>query len=225
MNIQRQYSLPNCTLRLEGLSDSVTGTDSADSRPLLSILVNAECRFVGISQTLQGGRTFLENLAKVASAYAQGYLSGIPHPQDSQGDEDPIHLEKIEGTDFHRLAWQPHDEGGQSRVELELNTVQLFDLVESIDQFFADSRTLPDFTLQLQPVSRRYRPPDEPLVQRAVPATLGIGSIALMALILFFFPIPEVREPEPRPPQTSTETIPNGNSSSSSNPNSTPPTP
>ncbi|XHU95313.1 MAG: DUF4335 domain-containing protein [cyanobacterium endosymbiont of Rhopalodia gibba] len=211
MNIKRQYSLPNCTLILEGLSDNLTGSDSQDNRPLLSILVNVECRFVGTSQTLQGGRTFLENLAKVASAYAQEYLSGIPHPQDIQGNEDLIRLEKIEDTDLHRLKWQPSTQISQFCVELELNTVQLFDLVESLDQFFTDSRTLPDFSLQLHPISRRYRPPDEPLRQRAVPATLGIGSVALMALILFFFPIPEIREPEPKSPETSTRTIPKNN--------------
>ncbi|XTZ09793.1 MAG: DUF4335 domain-containing protein [cyanobacterium endosymbiont of Rhopalodia yunnanensis] len=211
MNIKRQYSLPNCTLILEGLSDNLTGSDSQDNRPLLSILVNVECHFVGTSQTLQGGRTFLENLAKVASAYAQEYLSGIPHPQDIQGNEDLIRLEKIEDTDLHRLKWQPSTQISQFCVELELNTVQLFDLVESLDQFFADSRTLPDFSLQLHPISRRYRPPDEPLRQRAVPATLGIGSVALMALILFFFPIPEIREPEPKSPETSTRTIPKKN--------------
>ena len=211
MSIKRKYSLPNCTLILEGLNDNLTSSDSQDSRPLLSILVNAKCRFVGTSQTLQGGRAFLENLAKAVSLYAQEYLSGIPHPQNPQGDEDPIHLEKIEGTNLHRLQWQPSTQISQSCVELELNTVQLFDLVESLDQFFADSRTLPDFTLQLHPVSRRYRPSDEPLGQRAVPAALGIGSVALMALILFFLPIPEIREPEHKPPETSTGTIPKEN--------------
>ncbi|WP_267383289.1 DUF4335 domain-containing protein [Cyanobacterium sp. uoEpiScrs1] len=207
MNIKRQYSLPNCTLILEGLGDCLTVGDSQDNRPLLSILINAECRFVGTSQKLQGGRTFLENLAQAASAYAQEYLSGISHFQDDQGDEDTIHLEKIENTNLHRLKWRPSIQISQSSVELELNTVQLFDLVESLDQFFADSRTLPDLSLQLHPISRRYRPPDEPLGQRAVPATLGIGSIALMALILFFFPIPEIREPEPQPSETPTKTI------------------
>lgn len=211
MNIKRQYSLPNCTLILEGLSDNFTESDSQDNRSLLSILVNVECRFVGTSQTLQGGRTFLENLAKVASAYAQEYLSGIPHPQDTQGNEDLIRLEKIEGTDLHLLKWQPSTQMSQSCVQLELNTVQLFDLVESLDQFFADCRTLPDFSLQLHPISRRYRPPDEPLRQRAVPAALGIGSVALMSLILFFFPIPEIREPELNPPETSTKIIPSNN--------------
>ncbi|NEQ26135.1 MAG: DUF4335 domain-containing protein, partial [Microcoleus sp. SIO2G3] len=45
MTIQRQYSLPNCKLVLEGLSDPAAPIDPI--RPLLSILVNAECHFSG----------------------------------------------------------------------------------------------------------------------------------------------------------------------------------
>ncbi|MEM8780032.1 MAG: DUF4335 domain-containing protein [Cyanobacteria bacterium P01_G01_bin.49] len=207
MNIQRQYSLPNCTLILEGLSNNLTPTDTKDSRPLLDILVNAECRFVGISQRLQGGRIFLENLVKIVSAYAQEYLSGIPHPINKQAEEDRITLEKIPSSHLHRLTWYP-SEGDHSPVEVTLTTVQLFDLVEGIDQFVADSHTLPDFTLQLQPVSRRYRPADEPFAQRVVPATLGIVSLALAAFALFFVPVPEVKEPEPVLEPTPTEPVP-----------------
>ncbi|MEA5532867.1 DUF4335 domain-containing protein [Crocosphaera sp. XPORK-15E] len=217
MSVQRYYSLPNCTLILEGLGDSFAPADAQDSRPLLSILVNAECRFVGIPQALHGGRVFLENLVKVVSAYAQEYLSGIPHPVDLQTKEDLIRLEKIAGKHLHRLIWYPAQDNNNP-VEITLTTVQLFDLVEGIDQFFADSRTLPDLTLQLQPVSRRYRPPDEPLAQRVVPATLGIVSVVLAAFAFYFIPIPEVREPEPKLPVTPTQPIPNSAPS-----NSTPP--
>jgi Domain of unknown function (DUF4335) len=217
MNIQRYYSLPNCTLILEGLSDSFTSAEAQDSRPLLSILVNAECRFVGIPQSLQGGRVFLENLVKAVSAYAQEYLSGIPHPVDTAAKEDRIRLEKIAGKHLHRLTWHPAQDDN-TPVEITLTTVQLFDLVEGIDQFFADSRTLPDLTLQLQPSSRRYRPPDEPLAQRVVPATLGIVSLVLAAFALYFVPIPEIREPEPKLQSPPTQTTPNLPSDSNSNP-------
>ncbi|ACK68257.1 conserved hypothetical protein [Rippkaea orientalis PCC 8801] len=209
MSIRRQYSLPNCTLVLEGLSDSFGTNDATMGRPVLSILVNAECHFVGIPQKLQGGRTFVENLAKAVSAYAQEYLSGVPHPQEVVSEEDSIRLEKIPDTHLHRLTWQANPKTEQPPLELELTTVQLFDLVEGIDQFFADSQTLPDLTLQLRPLSRRYRVPDEPLVQRAVPATLGIVSLAIAGLALFFLPIPEVREPEPKPEVTPTQPVPN----------------
>ncbi|MDJ0599728.1 MAG: DUF4335 domain-containing protein [Crocosphaera sp.] len=215
MNIQRQYNLPNCTLILEGLSN--IASDSADPRPILSILVNAECRFMGITEKLQGGSSFLENLVKTVSEYAQGYLSGIPHPVQSQAEEDKIHIDKVPGQDIHHLSWYPSTQT-DNPIEMTLTTVQLFDLVEAIDQFFADSLTLPNLTLQLKPLSRRYRPPDEPLAQRAIPATLGIASLVVAAFALFFIPSPEVKEPEPDLSAPTTESTPYGNPSSESPP-------
>ena len=47
MTIQRQYSLPNCTLILEGLGDNANTLAQTDSRPLMSILINAECYLSG----------------------------------------------------------------------------------------------------------------------------------------------------------------------------------
>ncbi len=213
MNIRRQYSLPNCTLVLEGLSDGMETTDTKDGRPLLTILVNAECYFVGFSQKLHGGRIFLENLVTTVSSYAQECLSGIRHPQEIQEGGEQISLEKIKGTDLHRLAWQPPAELNQAPVELQLTTVQLFDLVEAVDQFFSDSRTLPDFSLKLQPVSRRYRQAEEPLTQRVVPPTVGLAGLALTAIAVFMLPMPsQVRKPDPNPkPQASpTQTAPSG---------------
>ncbi len=217
MNIQRQYNLPNCTLILEGLSNSLSPTDSTDSRPVLSIVVNTECRFLGISQKLQGGSSLLENLVKTVSEYAQGYLSGIPHPVQSTTEEDKINLEKVAGQDIHHLTWYPSTQG-DNPVEIALTTVQLFDLVEAIDQFIADSVTLPNLTLQLKPLSRRYRPPDEPLAQRAIPATLGIASLVVAAFALFFIPSPEVKEPEPDLSIPTTETTPTEEPSSETPP-------
>ncbi len=216
MNIQRQYNLPNCTLVLEGLTNN-TPTDNRDPRPVLSILVNTECRFLGISQKLQGGSSLLENLVKTVSEYAQGYLSGIPHPVQSLAEEDKINLESVPGQHLHRLTWYPSSQT-DNPVEINLTTVQLFDLVEAIDQFVADGVTLPNLTLQLKPLSRRYRPPDEPLAQRAVPATLGIASLVVAAFALFFIPSPEVKEPEPDSPSSTTETIPLEENSSESSP-------
>ncbi len=224
MNVQRQYSLPNCTLVLEGLSDATVTPNAPDNRPLLSILVNADCQFAGIPQKLQGGRTFLENLVQSVSAYAQEYLSGVSHPQPPSGD-DTIHLENPEGSQFHHLTWQPPADMGQQSITLELTTVQLFDLVEAIDQFFADSRTLPDLTLKLQPLSRRYRLSDEPLAQRVVPAALGTLSVAVAALVFFLLPPPAVREPEPKPQQSPAQTAPTPQNSPLSTPNSSPTTP
>jgi hypothetical protein len=225
MTIQRQYSSPNCTLILEGLSNETAPTDATDARPMLSIVVNAECQFVGINKKLHGGLTFLENLVKAVSAYAQECLSGVRHPQEDGASGDRIHLEKIEGTNLHRLTWHPAEDANEQPAEIELTTVQLFDLVEAIDRFVADNRTLPDISFKLQPVSRRYRKPDQPFAQRAVPATLGVVGLALTGFIAFFLPIPEVRKPEPKPQTSPTETTPNTQQSPPASPPSPKPTP
>ena len=61
-------------------------------------------------------------------------------------------------------------------------------------------------SLELQPVPRRYRRVEEPIVKRIAPAALGITSLAVTAIALFFVPVPEVRRPEPKPSSTPTET-------------------
>lgn len=58
MNIQRKYSLPNCTLLLEGLSDVTRAAHFQELRPELSILVNAECYLSNYNQPISGGREF-----------------------------------------------------------------------------------------------------------------------------------------------------------------------
>ena len=195
MTIKRQYSLPNCTLILEGLSNEIASTGQFNSRPLLSIATNAECRFAHSPYSLIGGRDFLESLVKSVSAYAQELLSGIRHPQDTHGSSGIVNLEKVEAKHLHRLTWQDNPEA--QPVTIDLNNVQFFDLVEAVDQFLADSRTLPDISVKLQPISRRYRKADEPLTQRTAPVAVGVGGLALAAAGLFFTPIPEVKEPEP----------------------------
>lgn len=212
MNIKRQYSLPNCTLVLEGLSDDNTTVDPVDGRPVLSTLLNAECHFAGAERNLQGGPAFFENFVKVVSAYAQESLSGVHHPRLVSEQGDQIHLEKGEGN-LHHLIWKPAPESNEEPAELDLTTVQLFDLIEAVDQFFADSRTLPDLELKLQPVPRRYRQPDEPLIARLIPLTLGVSGLALATLISFMLPIPKVEKPVPKPrvSPSPTETIPNSN--------------
>ncbi|MGB7521969.1 MAG: DUF4335 domain-containing protein, partial [Spirulinaceae cyanobacterium] len=205
MTIKRQYSLPNCTLVLEGLSNEINPTGQFNSRPLISIATNAECRFSHSPYTLTGGRDFLENLVKSVSAYAQELLSGIRHPQTPDTSQDSVHLEKAQDSTLHRLTWQEHPEA--QPIQIDLNNVQFFDLVEAVDQFLNDSSTLPDLSLQLQPISRRYRKADEPLTQRTAPLAVGVGSFALAAAALFFTPIPKVTEPEPvKQSQTEEET-------------------
>ena len=195
--MRRQYSLPNCTLILDGFGDDFAPANPGDSRPLLSILTNVECRLIGANKVLQGGRVFLENLVQAVSQYAQEFLSGVRHPQDPVHEPDHVYLEKID-QNLHRLVWYPSTDLNipESPVKIEISTVQLFDLIEAIDQFFADTRTLPDLTLKLQPVSRRYHKVNESAASRTVPFLAGLGSLVACALLFYLLPVPQVRKLE-----------------------------
>ncbi|MGB3402017.1 MAG: DUF4335 domain-containing protein [Microcoleaceae cyanobacterium] len=203
MTIQRQYSLPNCKLVLQGLSDKKEG--SSDTRPCLSMLMSAECRFVGYPQPLSGGREFFESLVKAVSQYTQGFLSGVSSPPDNTNSQ-AVTLQKVD-SHLHRLTVQPQEEMGdknQSPIQLDLTTVQLFDLVEAVDQFLADSRTLPELSLQLRPTSKRQVKPVKPTTQRVMPAAIGVSGLAVAALAFFLFPIPETQRPRELNPQQET---------------------
>ncbi|ELR97954.1 DUF4335 domain-containing protein [Gloeocapsa sp. PCC 73106] len=200
MNIRRQYQSSNCTLVLEGLSNDANDFNH------LAILLSAECHLIGSRQTLSGGRIFLENLARVVNAYTQDLLSGLPHPQPNNLESDIIHIQPY--GNFHRLTWQKNQESGPEVTQVDLTTVQLFDLVETIDQLLADEYTLPDLTLPIEPLSRRHKQDNEALLERSLPAIVGIGTLALTAIAAFFLEPPVVREPRPQPLDNSTETIP-----------------
>jgi hypothetical protein len=225
MNIQRKYSLPNCTLLLEGLSDMTRTANFQELRPELSILVNAECYLSSHTQPIVGGREFFESLVIAVSNYvqevlAQEVLSKIPGNQsqkfDHQNQESElVELKKIDANS-HRLIVHseitPDNLGGDTNegkpIEIILNTVQLFDLVEAVDQFFADSQTLPELCLELHPVTHGYGGSNQIFRKQAIPATVGISSLALAALACFLIPIPQVRPPAVKPEEQSSATIP-----------------
>ena len=211
MTIKRQYILPNCTLILEGLSETSESENDVNdvvAQQSLSILVNAECHFVKSNRKLSGGSIFFENLVKSVSAYAQELLSGLPHRQTSQTESPHIHIEKVANQNLHRLTCEPEADKEQQKSEIDLTTVELFDLVEAVDQFFTDRYTLPDITLELQSLSRRHRQPDEPLVQRITPVAIGVASLAFATATFFVIPTPEVREPQSIPESSPTEIAP-----------------
>ncbi|MCF4966165.1 DUF4335 domain-containing protein [Nostoc sp. CMAA1605] len=217
MNIQRKYSLPNCTLLLEGLSDATRGAQFQELRPELSILVNAECYISNHNQPLVGGREFFESLVRAVSGYAQEFLSNVPNPQAHNQDSELVELQKIDAN-RHRLivhAENAPDEfnSGANRhqqpIQIDLNTVQLFDLVEAVDQFFADTQTLPELSLELQPVTRRYGGASQAIIKQAVPATIGVSSLAVAAIAFSLIPAPEVRPPETKPQEQSSNTSTN----------------
>jgi hypothetical protein len=200
MTIQRLYSLPNCKLVLEGLTNDPLG--GVGGRPLVSVVTSAECYVAGYEQPLTGGRDFLESLVTAVSSYAQDYLSGIHHRirRDRHRHPSLVQLERIDDN-LHRLTVEPaaNPDGQASEAapaQFDLTTVQLFDLVEAVDQFFADAQTMPDLALTLTPLSKRFVAAQEPVAERAVPAAIGISSLALAAVALFFMPTPPVRRPE-----------------------------
>ncbi|MEM6751704.1 MAG: DUF4335 domain-containing protein, partial [Cyanobacteria bacterium P01_C01_bin.38] len=225
MNIQRKYSLPNCTLLLEGLSDASKTTQFQEMRPELSILVNAECTLSGYTQSLAGGRDFFESLVRAVSAYAQEFLSNVSNPQAHNSESELVQLEKINGNS-HKLKVRsdiaPGDlnngSNGKQTVEVNLNSVQLFDLVEAVDQFFADTQTLPELTLELQPVARPHSAVSGALLEQAVPATVGIGTLAAAAIAFNLMPAPEFKEPvEAKDKTSTTQTVESANNSNNSN--------
>ena len=196
MTLQRQYSLPNCTLILEGLSD--TGSlGQAEMRPVMSLLINAECHLPGQEKPLVGGREFFESLVTAVSLYAQEFLSGVHLPRHTYSDRPSfVRLERLDRT-HHRLIVEKDSSNPNSEERvIDLTTVQLFDLVEAIDQFVADTQTLPYWSLNLSPVPKRYARSGEPLAKQVVPASIGVSGLALAAIAFFSLPVVRVKTPE-----------------------------
>jgi len=218
MIIQRQYSLPNCTLILEGVSRSgfAEELDPQTAPERLDILTRFECRLAGYKQPLVGGRELLESLATAASQCAQEWLSGVRRSHRVKtSSEDAIEYQPL-APNLFRLAIpatvlfngspataQTSDSHQGKPVELTLSSIQLFDLVEAFDQLLTDEQTLADLSLELRPLPRQSAAATRPVAERAAPAALGIGSIAVAAAALFFVPVPEVERPRTSTPQSS----------------------
>ena len=200
MSTTRQYSLPNCNLILEGIED--IDTESADilsGEPPMSILINAECHLLKSNQKLSGGSVFLTNLSRAVSTYTQGFLSGLfsANKFDSNSAEYPyVSVSQAEDQHLHRLTLEPQPDSSEQKTEVYLTTVELFDLVDAIDQFHADRSVLPNMTLELQSVSKRYRKPEQPLAERLTPVAIGFSSLAIAAGLLFMIPVPDTTPPE-----------------------------
>jgi hypothetical protein len=211
--VQRRYSLPNCKLILEGLSDD-SSTNPADIRPAMPILVNAECHLPNLDQPLTGGREFLESLVTAVSNYAQEFLSGIAHPKSRKVQADLVRLEKGPQADLHTLSLQPEAAAApaaeetakdKSAIAVNLTTVQLFDLLEAVDQLLADRSTLPDLSLDLKSVPKQYAATHQSVGQTVAPAVLGVTGLAIAGAALFAIPIPKKVEP-PKIPQPKAQT-------------------
>ncbi len=193
--LQRQYSLPNCTLTLEGLSEPGT-TLSPEIRPVMSLLINAECQLPRQEKPLLGGREFFESLVTAVSLYAQEFLSGVHLPREAYSDRPSfVKLQRLD-PNHHRIHVEkdPNNTMSDERV-IDLTTVELFDLVEAVDQFVADTQTLPFWSLNLSPVSKRYVRSSEPLSKQVVPASIGVSGLAIAALAFFTLPAIKVNPP------------------------------
>ncbi len=184
MSIRRQYSLPNCTLILDGISD---GSRSNEVRPLMSTLVNAECHISGQKKPLSGGLEFFQQLITAVSNYTQELLSKVVNAPTAQ-QVDKIRLEK--GQE-HRLIAQSE----QGEVDWQLSTVQLFDLTEAIDQFLADGSTLPTLVVGIQPAPRAAK---GAISAQNAPIGLGLSGLAATALAFYLVPSPaKITLPDP----------------------------
>ncbi len=201
MSIIKQYSLPNCNLILEGMEDVSESEDNSFNNQI-SILINAECHFIGSNQNLSGGRVFLENLANTVSTYTQELLSGLPHPQNKTQEYPKISLENLVERNIHRLILEPEPDGETHPVAIDLTTVQLFDLVEAVDQFLTDETSLSDITFQLKSISKRHRPPEEPLGERVIPFLAGTASLAIASLLFWIIPPPPIEKPAESLPES-----------------------
>jgi Domain of unknown function (DUF4335) len=203
MTIRRQYSLPNCTLILDGLSDGTPTTGSTDPNPVMSSLFNAECHFDGCEQPLFGGRDFLTSLVSTVNSYTQELLSGVPHPSPAANGKSLVSLARGDRSDRHTLNATPDpnsNEGGFTGLltdgqptKIELSTVQLFDLVEAIDRFLADKRTLPDLKVPLKPVTKALVPSTN---VQATSIGLGLTSLIVASIIGYALPTPKVSAPK-----------------------------
>ncbi|MDX2243936.1 MAG: DUF4335 domain-containing protein [Leptolyngbyaceae cyanobacterium bins.302] len=218
MTIQRLYSLPNCTLLLEGLGDVIT-LGQPDARLPISMVINAECRLTGYEKPLSGGREFLDSLVKAVSQYAQDLLSGLATTRPQKDPHQLVQLERVSDT-LHRLSVrsQPTETTGATPVvnQVDLNTVQLFDLVEAVDQLLADTQTLPDLTLNLKPLSRREIVRERKVGQQLVPAAIGVSSLAAATVLLSLLPVPKVEQPKELYPVRGQTTATSGSSPSPS---------
>ncbi|NJR64450.1 MAG: DUF4335 domain-containing protein, partial [Leptolyngbyaceae cyanobacterium CRU_2_3] len=219
MNVQRQYSLPSCKLILEGLADISAG---AMARPPVSIISNVECYFSGQEQPLTGGRDFLESLVVTVSDYAQEFLSSVSHIATHRDRQNPNKLVKLEQIDknLHQLIVQQQVSDGttlsSASQQVTLTTVQLFDLVEAIDQFYADAQTLPDLALHLHPLPKRHVAAQEPMAKRATAPALGTVGLIAAAFALFLIPVPPIQRIQPTSDSATDGATPEGLPSSSS---------
>ena len=182
--LQRTYSLPSCTLLIEGISTS---------GDVLSILTSFGCRFNHHPEPIVGGLELLTALVKVVGAYTQALKTNtsltIPEARVSlQPENQYLHLLSV--------SLNEADANNPQQLQVKLNTIQLFDLMEGLDRLCCDPTTLPEMKLVKEIADYRSQ---SSLNSQAVPAIAGVISLAIAATVLYFIPTPK---PQPKPAQT-----------------------
>ena len=179
--VLREYRLPHCTLILEGFTTQAGGP--------LAVLIQMDCYLPGLEQPMRGGSELLEQLSRTVSEYVQNFLSyREPIPVHPAG---PVALEPL-SQHQHRLRVHPELlQDAREPIQLDLTTIQLFDLLEACDQGMSDPQTLPDWTLNLVPrIPRSLK-----ISQQTVPAGVGLTTLAAAALALALLPTPKIEPP------------------------------
>lgn len=204
--IQRSYSLPSCTLLIDGI---ITSGD------VLSILSGFSCRFSHQPEAIEGGLDLLKALVKVVGAYAQALKSNIPLTIP----EGQVRLEP-QGKHLHLLSITANEANANTtqKIEIKLNTIQLFDLMESLDRLCCDATTLPDLRLVTQISDYRSQ---AKINSQIVPAISGIVSLAIAATVLYFVPTPKPETKPSQPVPTQTKPLPKVSTKPSASPEST----
>ncbi len=204
MSINRQFSLPNCVFILEGFSNS---SDAGVARPELSILTRFECYFAREKQALVGGLDLLESLISATNDSVQACISGVPsaHRKTSASSPrveiNPVNdgFELIVPEDLlSQGLTEPSKEAETAGVQMQISAVQLFDLMEAIDQLTADQQTLPTLQNVIRSRSRSQTLSGSVLVEKSAPVALGAASVAAAAAAFFLVPAPKVPAPKPQ---------------------------
>ncbi|MFQ3680453.1 MAG: DUF4335 domain-containing protein, partial [Pseudanabaenaceae cyanobacterium] len=180
MPLFRAYNTPNCALELEGIA-------GGDSPQQVSILTHFACRFFHVPVTISGGKDLLQQLATAVATYTQQVLTaGWGEEGLAEVQVGAVHLHRTE-TGTHRLRVKTED--APEPYEVLLDTVQLFDLQDSLDRLGLDKDTLPDVLpvlpalQQSSPLLRRVRFP--------VAAAAGALSVVVAAVALSLVPVPK----------------------------------
>jgi hypothetical protein len=204
MPIQRQYSLPDCVLTLDGLSNSLDNA-ATGNRTELSVLTRFECYFAGEKSPLVGGKEFLEGLIAATNDCVQASISGIKSvtkPDESKVQLQPTQSGRYTLTVPAALLFQGNvsplseTEGlAKPAQELQISAVQLFDLMEAVDQLSADQQTLPGLQAAIHPRSRKEVLSPQLVLEQSAPIALGAAGVAIVAAAVFFIPAPKVPTP------------------------------